>query len=123
MVFKTPLSALNFLEHTNGYTPEECCEPILLQLLAKVHVGIAAPPEEMSEKEPGMPPPANGMLQLPYCVCCLLLLDETFSGIESFRGDMDACLWPESRKICVTCKALRQTRLQCFQCQNEDDIW
>jgi hypothetical protein len=123
VVFKSPLSALNFLEHSNGYIPPECCEPVLLQIISKVYVGIEAPPEEMSEKEPGQPPSTIGLLQLPHCINCLLLLDETFSGIEGFLAESVNGLWPESRKICVICKALRQQTLTCFQCENIDDIW
>ena len=123
MVFKSPLSALNFYENSNTYIAPDCTEPLLLQIVAAVFVGVASPPEEMSEKEAGEPPSSSGQLQLPHCICCLLLLDETFSGIEGFRGDPERLYWPESQKICATCKSLRQKKLQCYRCQNEDDIW
>lgn len=123
LAFKDSLSAGNFYEHLNNSTPMECVEPLFLQVIDKVFVGVVQSPSEISENRESLPPSVQGLIKVPSCIRCLLLLDENFSGIETGGGDWLEQCWPEVRKICETCNAMDSITLKCTRCEAVDDIW
>lgn len=123
LVFKDSLAARNFQEHHNNSTPIDCVEPLFLQIIDQVYVGVIQSPSEISEKQESKAPSTQSLIKLPSCIRCLLLLDENFSGIETAGGDWLEQCWPEVRKMCPTCKALDSIMLKCTRCESVDDLW
>ena len=123
IIFKKPLYANNFYEHMNCLIRGDCSEPLLFQFVSEIHVGLLQPPTEMSEEIESRAPSSQGLLKLPSCIRCLLLLDEAFSGVEASVGPWEKSGWLESCRLCQTCMALSSDSRQCYECASREDIW